>query len=82
MNRKEALQAAAKRVRAYEHVFSSPDGKAVLEDLERQFNGTTLKKDKDGKIDPHASIAAAGCREVLLYIDLMRKRHAITAGDS
>ena len=34
------------------------------------FNGTTLKK-VEGVIDPNASIAAAGCREVLLYIKMM-----------
>lgn len=39
-------------------------------DLEDRFNRTTLKK-QGGVIDPYASIAAAGCREVLLYIDHM-----------
>jgi hypothetical protein len=66
----------------FERVFSSPDGKKVLAILEREFNGTTLKKSKDGLIDPHASIAAAGCREVLLYIQLKRNINAFAARDS
>lgn len=53
---------------SYKNLFATPDGKAVLEDLERQFGGTTLRKN-NGVIDPNASIAAAGCREVLLYIE-------------
>jgi hypothetical protein len=60
----------------YDRVFKSPDGKKVLEDLEFRFNGTTLKK-VDGLIDPNASIAAGGCREVLLYIAQMRKYNVL-----
>ena len=62
--------------RAFERLFSSPDGIAVLEDLDYRFNGTTLKK-RDGLIDPNATIAAAGCREVLLYIQQMRKHYVV-----
>jgi hypothetical protein len=62
--------------RLYANVFNAPDGEALLADLEIKFGGTTLKK-VDGKIDPNASIAAAGCREVLLYINAMRKEHAV-----
>jgi len=61
---------------AFERVFNSPDGKAVLEELEYRFNGTTLKK-HNGLIDPNASIAAAGCREVLLYIQQVRKQYVV-----
>jgi hypothetical protein len=60
----------------YDRVFKSPDGKKVLEDLELRFNGTALKK-VDGLIDPNASIAMAGCREVLLYIAQMRKYNVL-----
>ena len=60
----------------FDRVFSSPDGQAILKDLEFRFNGTTLKK-HEGLIDPHASIAAAGCREVLLYIAQMRKYNVL-----
>ena len=72
------LQEAA----AFDRVFSSPDGMIVLEALEREFNGTTLKRNTEGAIDPHASIAAAGCREVLLYITLKRKQNAVAARNS
>lgn len=67
---------------AYQRLFKSPDAQLVMEDLYLQFNGTTLKSypkyDSGPKvIDPYASIAAAGCREVLLYIELMmRERNA------
>jgi hypothetical protein len=61
---------------AYQRMFNSPDAEPVMADLYKHFNGTTLKH-KDGVIDPNASIAAAGCREVLLYIELMmRETHA------
>jgi hypothetical protein len=77
MNELEKARAKlAKRTAAYSKVFASPDGQEILKDLEFRFNGTTLKK-KDGLIDPHASIAAAGCREVLLYIDQMRKQNVL-----
>ena len=56
--------------REYHRLFTSPQAEKVLADLNEKFNGTTLKK-VDGVIDPNASIAAAGCREVLLYIDQM-----------
>ena len=72
----------AEEAALFDRVFNSPDGKKVLEVLEREFNGTTLKKSKDGFVDPHASIAAAGCREVLLYIKLKRYKNAITGRDS
>jgi hypothetical protein len=60
----------------YDRVFVSPDGQAILKDLEFRFNGTTLKK-HEGLIDPNASIAASGCREVLLYISQMRKYNVL-----
>ena len=59
----------------YARWVESPDAKPCLDDLNTRFNGTTLKKSKvDGKIDPNASIAAAGGREVLLYIDQMTRK--------
>jgi hypothetical protein len=61
-----------KKLLAYKEVFSTPNGQIVLEDLKSQFDGTTLQK-KDGVIDVHASIAAAGCREVVLYIEQMMR---------
>ena len=55
---------------AYGRLFQGSDADVVLHDLNDIFNGTTLKK-VEGLIDPHACIAAAGCREVLLYIKMM-----------
>ena len=66
----------AKRASAFARVFASPDGQEILKDLEFRFNGTALKK-KDGLIDPYATVAMAGCREVLLYIDHMRKQNVL-----
>ncbi|GAG20359.1 unnamed protein product [marine sediment metagenome] len=65
------------KIQAYQRCFTQPDGEFVMEDLYQKFNGTTLKH-KDGVIDPYASIAAGGCREVLLYIEqLMRVNDAL-----
>jgi hypothetical protein len=58
--------------RAYRNLFKNPDARAVLDDLDYRFNRSTLKK-VNGVIDPHASIAAGGAREVLLYIELMMR---------
>lgn len=82
MDRSEAKKKLLAQAALFDRVFSSPDGKAVLDELERQFDGTCLKKDKEGRIDPNATLAAAGCREVLLYIKLVRSRNAITARDT
>jgi hypothetical protein len=77
MSKLREIQAKnAKVSQTFERVFSSPDGKTILEELEFRFNGTTLKK-HNGLIDPNASIAAAGCREVLLYINQMRKQNVL-----
>lgn len=77
MSKLQRVQAKVSKLGgAYDRVFASPDGQAVLQDLEFHFNGTTLRK-VNGKIDPHASIAAGGCREVLLHIENMRKRYAM-----
>jgi hypothetical protein len=61
---------------AYQRMFNSPNAELPMKDLYKQFNGTTLKH-HEGLIDPYASVAAGGCREVLLYIELMtRERNA------
>ena len=60
----------AKKKAAYQRLFSSPDAEMVLYDLNEVFNKSTLKK-QGGVVDSYASIAAAGSREVLLYIDNM-----------
>jgi hypothetical protein len=71
--RRDVKAEAARRAAMYHHVFTSPDGQKVLDDLQRQFGGTTLRK-HEGVIDPNASLAAAGCREVVLYIQLMMEK--------
>ncbi len=63
--------------RAYRNLFLSPDAQLVMADLYQKFNGTTLKH-SEGVIDPYASIAASGCREVLLYIELMMREQDAT----
>ena len=73
----EAQRIIAEKKRAYYNLLNSPDGEVILRDLDEKFNRTTLRK-VNGVIDPNASIAAAGCREVLLYIDeMMRTNNAV-----
>ena len=61
----------------YDRVFASPDGQQIMDDLEKRFNGSALRKSKEGVVDPTAMIFASGGREVLLYIQLMRIPHAV-----
>ena len=82
MNPSKAKKEMQRKGAAYERLFTTPDGEFVLADLKREFDASALKKNREGMIDPHASIAAAGSREVLLHIDMMRKKNAITTGDS
>jgi len=60
---------------AYYRLFTSPEAEVVLLDLNHQFNRTTLRINS-GRIDPYDSIAAAGSREVLLYIDTMLEKES------
>lgn len=62
----------------YHRFWNTPDGQIVWNDLMEMFNADTLIKGKDGILDPNASIAAAGSRKVLLYIEGMRNRHNAT----
>ena len=72
----EQVTSARRKLKsAYYHLFTSPEAEAVLLDLNRQFNRTTLKINA-GRIDPFDSIAAAGSREVLLYIDYMLEKES------
>ena len=63
--------------RAYFNLFSSPDAEKILDDLDHRFNGTTIRN-VDKVMDVNASIAAAGAREVLLYIDFMMRNEDAT----
>lgn len=78
MSQETAQQYLAEKAILYRRVFDSPDGKKLLDDLSKQFNGTTLKKAPDGTIDANASLASAGAREVVLYIEYWRNRDATT----
>jgi hypothetical protein len=60
----------AKVKSAYAELFTGLAAEVVLKDLNSRFNGTALRK-VNGLIDANATVAAAGCREVLLYIDYM-----------
>lgn len=74
----EARRRIAKKAQAYANIFAGTDGQLVLDDLNHLFGMTTLKRDREGRIDPNASIAAAGCREVLMHIEQMRNYNATT----
>jgi hypothetical protein len=73
---KEARRKLAGTSGCYDRTFAGDDGQKVLADLHLRFGGTTLRRN-NGVIDPNDSIAAAGCREVLLYIDNMRKKRYV-----
>jgi hypothetical protein len=63
---------------AYANIFATPDGKIVLQDLNEEFSADTLII-VDGHLEVDASIAAAGCHKVVLYIQSMKeKEDAIT----
>ncbi len=73
----EAKFQLSQKQNAYRQIFTGSNAELVLEDLAQKFNGTTLKK-VNGVIDANSSIAAAGCREVLLYIEqMMRVKDAV-----
>lgn len=60
----------------YHQVFSSPNGQEVLRDLEQTF-GIALKKSEDGRVDPHATLAAVGARSVIDHINFWRNRNVV-----
>jgi hypothetical protein len=76
MKHDEAKRRMAKKAHAYARLFNSEDGRIVLDDLNHLFGATSLKRGPDGHIDVHATIANAGCREVLLYMEQMRNYNA------
>ena len=64
--------------RTYRTILGNPSAQPILDDLDRRFNGSTLRQ-VDKVFDVHASMAAAGAREVLLHIDkMMREKDATT----
>ena len=62
-----------KRKIAYQAVVASPDGKTMMEDLIQHFGGSSLKRDKEGRMDATAMIFRDGGREVLLHIERMAR---------
>lgn len=60
----------------YSRFLESPDGKLIWADLQKHFGRTGLRK-MDGVVDPNATIAAVGSREVLLYMDHMRNQNVV-----
>ena len=63
---------------AYANVFSTPDGKVVLDDLNEMFSSDTLMTIEQ-RIDPYACIAAAGAHKAVLYIQEMMEKVDATA---
>ncbi len=56
--------AAAAAVR----IFSSPEGKLVLDALDRVFARDLVATDKDGRVDPAGVLVRAGNKEVVDYL--------------
>jgi hypothetical protein len=77
--REKVEQLRKRKLALYHRVFTSADGKEILEDLDAVYPETTLRKDEGGRIDEFASIAAAGSREPIIHIKyLVRKADAPT----
>jgi len=55
--------------RAYFMSLSSPEGKHVMEDMNRYASRKLMKKDKQGRVDPFAMAFAAGQRDLFDYIE-------------
>jgi hypothetical protein len=56
------IKAAANRM------FSTPDGKTILDALERAFGDQTLPRDNTGAVDPNAVLINVGARRVFDYL--------------
>ena len=48
--------------------FSTPDGHDTLEWLERMVSGMSLRKSKDGRVDPYATVYADGQHDLVRLI--------------
>lgn len=62
--KKEVLGVAAGAAR---RVFSSPDGKAVLEAMEL-WEGDLIATDNEGRVDPNATLANVGAQRVIRFL--------------
>jgi hypothetical protein len=77
--REKVEQLKKRKLALYHRVFASADGKEVLEDLDAVYPETTIRYDKQGRLDEFASVAAAGSREPIIHIKyLVRKADAPT----
>ena len=65
----EIKQRARRLALAYEHVFTTPEGQLVLEDLQNRFMRRSSVTLVDGKVDPHRTLVNEGARELVLYIE-------------
>lgn len=54
--------------RAAFKLFGTPDGKLVLEALERAFVDELVPKDGNGAVDPNAVLVQVGARQVIDYL--------------
>ncbi len=63
---KEARQKLYRETKPYRIMFATPDGKAILEDLKREFDPRELCG-----TDPHITVVRAACRDVVRYIETM-----------
>jgi hypothetical protein len=62
---RQALDNLVKKSSYFYHVFTSPDGKKVLEALESEFNSDSIFV----PMDPHATAYNLGKRDVIIYIN-------------
>ena len=51
--------------------FSTPDGVKVLEWMEIQISGNTVRKDKNGRVDEYATVGAARIAD---FVNLIKQR--------
>jgi hypothetical protein len=49
-------------------MFSSPEGKVVLETLSKMFEGELVEKDKNGKVDENATLINVGAARVIAFL--------------
>ncbi len=62
--KKEVLGVAAGAAR---RIFSSPDGKAVLDAMEL-WEGDLIAYDNNGSVDPNATLANVGAQRVIRFL--------------
>ena len=74
---KEAVEALEKKARRFHNLFTSPDGKRVMRDLENEFDLDELKGQT-----PHDSFHNVGRRDVITYIrQLIRYQENVTRAE-